>query len=818
MAANEQSITEVAAAILDGTPIDWSAAETGVSEEDRALLEELRLLCGVADVHRQLPPGAEQDGTGRKDHPEFWGRLRVTGRVGSGTFGDVYRAWDPRLDREVALKLIPIKTGSDRRSAEIIREGRLLARVRHPGVVAIYDAEQIESQVGLCMEFVEGPTLQQRLEQKGPFNASETLEIGLQLCDALAAAHDAGVLHRDVKASNVVVKPDGRVVLMDFGAGRRLDGDVTADPTGTPLYLAPEVLVQGLEATIRSDVYSLGVLLYYMLTGSYPVTARSLSELHEAHQQRLKGSPAPRLPRHPDIPARLAASLERAIDPDPTRRYLTVAALGRDLRALHKGPRWRSWPVVVSATALVVAVLVAGGMLLSARTASREPVRIAILPFAITDDQSDSDVIREGTARGLIARMQAYDNARVISTASVLSVDTNLSLKEIGARLGVSAVLTGRIGRSGDVVSAEARLLRVSDERMLWSEEYSRPASEMLDLHRAIAVDLAEELRLGGDERRQQWPTHNLQAHALYVRGQAALDKFTPRDARTALQLFERALELDPDYAQAHAGVARVYLDANAVPNLAGAEALRRATASAARAMSLDQWLPEAHSAAAAVHSTQTNWAAADREYQIAIDLGPGNAVVREHYARWLSLLGRHDEAVAQARVAELLDPLSPRAVMAVASALRFGRRYEEAIGYAHKALDLDRGHPAAYHNLALDYQELGRFDEAIEAYLRLGRPTGNLGHAYAQAGRTREARAVIAQLEERYAKDRLGAGDIAQVYSGLGEIDRAFEWLERWSQTSVGGPITFKVAPVWDPLRSDPRFTTLLKKYGLAD
>jgi eukaryotic-like serine/threonine-protein kinase len=813
--ANEPAIGAAAAAVLDGTPIDWPAAESGATEEGRQLLEELRLLWAVAQVHRQAP--ADDPEPGAAD-TRYWGRLRLIERIGGGTFGEVYRAWDPRLHREVALKLIPIPRGHGAgRSASIIREGRLLARVRHPGVVAIYDAEEREGCLGLCMEFVEGPTLEQRLDRHGAFTAAAAVEIGLQLCDALAAAHDAGVLHRDVKTANVVVKPDGRVVLMDFGAGRDLDDAFTTELTGTPLCLAPEVL-QGHDATVRSDIYSVGVLLHHLLSGSYPVQARSLADLRQTHARRADVEPESVDRRHPEIPARLAAVIDRAIHPRPERRHHSAAALAADLRSVVAGHRAPARLLPLSA-AILVAAVTGAVWLLTARGDDRAPVRLAVLPFAIDGDEPDSDLLRDGLTRDLVSRLQRFDNARVISTASAFSIAAlDLPLEESAARLGVSNLVTGTAVRSGDTVGVEARLMSWPGERTLWVRQYSRPLSELLDLQRAMVLDIADALKLQSANGMQMWPTRSVEAYTLYVRGRTALDRFSRESTTLALQLFHQALALDPDYAQVYAAIAEVYLQVDpAIANLTGEESVHRATEAATRALSLDSLLPEAHVAAAGVKSARADWAGAERDYGRALELGPSNVMARQQYAHWLSLLGRFDDAIEQARIAESLDPRSPRAIMALASALRFAGRFEEAIHQANKALELDPGYLVAYLNLGHNYLGLGRLDEAIEFYRRHGQ-NGNLGDAYARAGRTEEARALIAHFERRYADTGLGAGHIAQIYCGLGEIDRAFEWLDRMDRFHAPWPTTFKVAQVWDPLRSDPRFAALLKKYGLAD
>ena len=281
MPADDRLLDDVADAILDGTPIDWASVESRADGHRRALLDRLRVLAALADVHRDLPDDVE-----RAAQPGRWGHLKLVEPIGRGAFGQVYRARDTRLDRDVALKLLPAHSGGETRASSIIEEGRLLAQVRHPNVVTIHGAERIGGQIGLWMELVKGRTLEQILEQGRRFTVTEAVEIGIQLCGAIAAVHDAGLLHRDIKSHNVMLADEGRLVLMDFGTGRELGDNSAAGLAGTPLYLAPELL-SGQEPTVRSDIYSLGVLLYHLLTGSYPVRA------HES----ARSAPCPRASR-----------------------------------------------------------------------------------------------------------------------------------------------------------------------------------------------------------------------------------------------------------------------------------------------------------------------------------------------------------------------------------------------------------------------------------------------------------------------------------------------------------------------------------------
>ena len=349
MSRDDASLTELAAAVLDGSAVDWEVAESGPAAL-LPLLKQLKVVATVAEVHRS---GAASDPLPREPMKQ-WGHFSLLERVGHGSFGEVYRAWNTRLEREVALKLLPLDPGSDDRAASsIIHEGRLLARVRHPNVVTIYDAQQIEGHVGLWMEFVRGNTLAQLVEKGRIFTAAETVRIGVELCSAVAAVHRAGLLHQDIKAGNVMLAEDGRVVLMDFGTGRELADGSDSALAGTPLYLAPELL-RGEKATVQSEIYSIGVLLFHLLTRSYPVPARSLSELRQAHEARDTSSLST---TGLDIPPKLAAIINRAIDPQPSRRYESAEVLADELRASESEAIERRRQLGFVAVALVAIAL-----------------------------------------------------------------------------------------------------------------------------------------------------------------------------------------------------------------------------------------------------------------------------------------------------------------------------------------------------------------------------------------------------------------------------------------------------------------------------
>ena len=386
---SDKRLLDLAGQIADGA-VDWSRTDvSGCSERDREVLDELRLVGRIADMHAQ-PPSSPPAATGLTEDPGLtpgsaWGPLVLRGRVGRGTFGEVYRAWDARLDREVALKLLHPRTQADSvadtmPASAIVEEGRLMARIRHPGVVTVHGADQFNGRVGVWMEFVPGRTLEAGVRERGPLPAAEVLTIGIAIAEALAAVHDAGLIHRDVKAQNIIREPGGRTVLMDFGTGIELGEDAdTESLAGTPLYLAPEVL-QGQPASTQSDIYSLGVLLYHLATTDFPVRGRTLREVRKAHdagERRSIRDAAPALPRA------LARTIDRALAPSPSDRFQNAGLMTTALRQVRTSAqrRWQLAAVVVTAAVLITAT----AMWMRSSTPSLSGVSWTEVPPALAD-------------------------------------------------------------------------------------------------------------------------------------------------------------------------------------------------------------------------------------------------------------------------------------------------------------------------------------------------------------------------------------------------------------------------------------------------
>ncbi len=853
MAPSDRLIDDLADAILDGSPIDWEAAESRSDATAQRLVGQLKVLAAVADLHRSSrPPGPSTldwiapprvEAT-VADASVMWSHLRLVERIGHGAFGEVYRAWDTRLDREVALKLLSAdRAPGNRAASSIIHEGRLLAKVRHPNVVIIYGAEQIGGQIGLWMEFVRGHTLGQILEQRKDVSASEVVDIALELCRAISAVHGAGLLHRDIKAHNVMRAEDGRIVLMDFGTGRELDDDASSDLTGTPLYLAPEVL-QGQPATVRSDIYSLGVLLYHLVTGSYPVRARTVREIRRAQEvgERIAIQTA-----RSDVPAKLARVIERAIEAGPERRYESADALGADLAAL-KG-QTRFGPLAYAAGVAAASILVAGvgwevagrqagssrtpGALLAgvvgvnpvgaARVRPGERPIIAVLPLNNLSAEPGSDYFTDGLTDEIIRNLAVIKGMEVRSrTSSFAFKNKPRNLRDVGAQLGVNFVVEGSIMRAGSRLRINAQLVQVAGDVTLWTERFDRDIKDVFAIQDEISRAIVSKLRL--TLTRGQRRNTSFEAYEAYLRGRYFWNQRSGEGLRKAIEHFQTAVRHDPGYAAAYAGIAQSYGPLAYFGHMPPQEALAGMREAVTRALTIDDDLAEAH-AARALLLAMHEWRLADAEpaFHRALTLDPADATAHGWYAQYLSATGRHDEALTESRRAIELDPLSLSINTGFGNRLYWSRRFDEAIAHCRKTLELDPAYSGARSCLALGYSQRGAHEQAVRELERDGpgsAPTpsalADLGYVYARAGRSQDAHKVITELTNRSSREYVSPYALALVHAGLGERGRALEWLERAGEERSPRLVFLSVEPSFDGLRADPRFAAVRQKLGL--
>jgi eukaryotic-like serine/threonine-protein kinase len=843
---SDRLLDDLADAILDGTPIDWAAAESSPEGTAQPLLGQLKVLAEVAELHRSTPPSASSRSSvppsgseaAVADGRAHWGHLRIVERIGRGAFGEVYRAWDTRLDREVALKLLPAGAASgDGVLSPIIQEGRLLARVRHPNVVTIYGAEQIDDQIGLWMEFVAGRTLEQVLAQEKVVSPAEAVEVGLELCRAVSAVHAAGLLHRDIKTQNVLRAEDGRIVLMDFGTGRELHDEASPDLAGTPLYLAPEVLA-GQQATVRSDIYSLGVLLYHLVTGGYPVHARTVREIRRAHErgERIAVQAARRA-----VPAKLARVIERAVDPRPERRYQSADALAADLAALQPRPRivrlaYAAGAAVASIVVVGVGWEVAGRQVGSSRTpsallggfAGSNPVGavnvspaerpiIAVLPLQNLSAEPDSDYFVDGLTDEIIRNLAVIKGLEVRSrTSSFAFKGKPRNLREVGQQLGVNLVVEGSIMRSGSRLRINAQLIQIAGDVPLWAERFDRELEDVFAIQDEISRAIVNKLRLTLGTGQRRYDT-DVETYELYLRARAEIDR---RDigggTRRAAERFEQVIARDAAFAPAYAGLASAYawMSMNPYPGQGGATAedahavLRPA---AIKALQLDPLLAEAHAAMGWVHAREFEWESAQKSFRRAIELAPGLTQIYTQYSfATLRPLGSLGEAERLLQTALRNDPLSLDALRELGHVQFEQGRYEDAVRTFQRVHAIDPAFLPRTGHFARALMWSGRLSEAL-ALLEGAGPGGQqfLAQAYVLAGRRPDAERLAAANRGYPFREAI-------IHAALGNRDRSFEALERMRVSEPQRLPIVLVQPEMAGLRGDPRFETLRRKLKL--
>lgn len=834
MPPNDLRFDDLADAILDGSPIDWAAAESNSDAAARPLVRELRVLAAVAELHRGAPPETSRL-EANAAAPEHWGHLRVLERIGRGAYGEVYRAWDTRLDREVALKLLPAPSG-DRGVCAIIHEGRLLARVRHPNVVTIYGAEQIDEQIGLWMEFVRGRTLEQVLDERKVVSAPEAVDIGLELCRAISAVHGAGLLHRDIKAHNVMRAEDGRIVLMDFGTGREVEEDASSDLAGTPLYLAPEVL-QGQKATVRSDIYSLGVLLYHLVIGSYPVQARTMRGIRCAHEH---GERTAVHTARSDVPSNLARIIERAIDPRPERRYPSADALAAELAALQ--PRQRTVRLAYAAGVAVASILVIGvgwevvgrqaassttpsALLASSLglspvdTVNASPAErpvIAVLPLQNLSAEPDSDYFVDGLTDEIIRNLAVIKGLEVRSrTSSFAFKDKPRNLREVGQQLGVNLVVEGSIMRSGSRLRINAQLVQVAGDVPLWTERFDRELRDVFAIQDEISRAIVNKLRLTLGTGQRRYDT-DVETYELYLQARAELDRRDLRGGtRRAAELFEEVIARDAAFAPAYAGLASAYawMSINPYPGQGGAasdDAHAVVRPAAVKALQLDPLLAEAHAAMGWAHAREFQWEGAQKSFRRAVELAPGLTQIYTQYSfSTLRPLGSRAEAEQLLQTALRNDPLSLDVLRELGHVQFEQGRYEDAVRTFHRVRTVDPEFLPVQH-FARALMWAGRVPEALP--LLEGRGPGVqqfLAQAYVLAGRRADAEALAAATRGYPFREAI-------IYAALGDKDRSFEALERMRDSEPQRLPIVLVQPEMEGLRGDPRFAVLRKKLKL--
>jgi len=870
---DDLAVAALAESVADGTPVDWQTVEQQ-SPQVKRLARHLRLVDSIATLHRSI---ASEDPAPAVPAPQFergqrWGRLVLLEQIGSGTSCDVYRAWDAELHRDVALKLLH-EEGESGRSGQrpgalqsqdsadhavqtrVLQEARRMARLRHEHVVQVYGAEQHDGRVGLWMELVRGTSLEQLVQQRGSFGANEAVLIGLDVCAALAGVHGAGLLHRDVKAQNVMREDGGRIVLMDFGTGEDLAG--TNRLVGTPLYLAPEIFA-GQRASVQSDVYAVGVLLFYLVTGTFPVTARSMEELAQAHRQRDRRSLRD---LRPDAPQAFVGVVERALESDPLRRFRSVGELETALRESLIVPPYvridqgaeessrpqpsrtpvRRAPVPVWVVVAIIAALVlAAALIVWTRTGAGgdgRVARIAVLPFRVESPTAATPYLADRLTDDLISTLGQIRSLEVTSLASVLPFrGPAANPEQIARSLQVDSVVDSSlfVATNGDGkperVRVRSRLLTAGGGEV-WNREFERSLGEARILYGDIAKAVVEALGIALRPEETKLLTQTAvtapQANEEYYLGRHLLSQ-SGVDSEAAIAAFRRAIAIDPNHAGAHAGLARGLIGLGFIGTMKLPAARAMAAAEVRRALELDPDSSEANTVDADMRFYYDwDWAGADQAYQRAIGLNPSNARARSQYARFLAAAGRNAEALAQAQRGVELEPGSASAVSSRAMIEYYARDHASALQSANYAIQLEPRSGSHYFVRARVLSTSGDLPGAIQSLERAidlqgdQTPTSWRAHLLrlrALAGERGDARSDLERLIADVAARRqsLRPTHIAYVEDALGDRDRTLTLLGQAVSEREPDVLWLKVEPRVDGLRSDPRFQDLLSRIGV--
>jgi serine/threonine-protein kinase len=821
-----------------------------------------------------------------------FGRYEIRSQLGVGGMGEVYLAEDTRLNRTVALKFLPAEVATDqKRMQRFNQEAHAVSALNHPNIITIYEIEQDAPIPYITTEYIEGVTLRDRMSQ-GRMKLEEALDVAIQTASALSAAHAKEIVHRDIKPENIMLREDGYVKILDFGLAKLMEKQATSPEAvtqvhtdlgaviGTARYMSPEQ-ARGLEIDERTDIFSLGIVLYEMIAGRSPFAGGTN---HEVVAAILKEEPLPISNYYAQAPARLQEIISRSLAKDRDARYQTIKELLNDLKAfrqdfefeiklharetgsgsgattagtdtdgfrhitasepmarptlsalLERSDQKRRKMMTFISVGVLAAALAGFAVWYFMRT-GQSIDSVAVLPFVNVGGDTNTEYLSDGITESLINSLSQLPNLKVIARSSVFRYKgREIDPQTVGRELGVRAVLTGRVVQLGDQLSIQTELVDVDTQTRLWGENYNRKVSDIIALQDEISREISEKLRLklSGKEREQLGKryTENSEAYQLYWKGRYLWNRRRPEDIREAIRDFQLAIDLDPNYALAYTGLADCYVLGNLL-QMSPREAMPIAIEKTQRALLIDPNLAEALTSLAKIKlSYEWDWTGAEIEFRKALELKPGYATAHQWYGVYLSELGRHDESLGQRRRALELDPLSLSISTGLGRAYFWARKYDEAIEHLQKTLQQDPKYADTHWSLGLAYEGKKMYTEAIAAYqsaISLSKTTefpegkpemiAALGHAYAAAGRRDEALKIIEQLKVLIAQQRyVSPYSIALIYAGLGEKEMAFEWLDRASNERDESYIHLKVDPRLDDLRSDPRFTERLQLIKLA-
>ena len=820
------------------------------------------------------------------------GRYKIRSAIGKGGMGEVFLADDTELERPAAVKVLLEGVADDNEGVRrFVQEAKAASALNHPNILTIYEIGNLEDTRFIASEYIKGHTLRELL-RRGQFDLHDAIDIATQVAAALDAAHGVGIVHRDIKPENIMVRDDGLVKVLDFGLAKLItDHGETVDSEGATLaqiktvrgalvgtvnYMSPEQ-ARGKDVDTRTDLWSLGVVLYEMLTLTSPFAGETSSDTIAGI---LKSDPAP-VSR--ELPHEVFRILGKTLQKNRDERYQTARDLLLDLKNLKRELEFDSQArlsgssrpvtsgllstgnglgnitglhgsvqttgnisqqassaeyIVTSiskhkrawmASAVFVLLAVSGVAAYFSFFATRAEAvdSIAVLPFTNVGGVEDNEYLSDGLSEALINNLSQLPQLKVIArTSSFKYKGRDVDPLQVGKELGVKAIVIGRVLQRGDDYQISVELVNAGNNTQIWGETYSRRVSDFQTLQEDIVQTISQKLHLNlsGDQEQQITKnfTNNPQAYQAYLNGVFYGRKRGVENMKRSLDYYNQAVELDRNFALAYVGQATAYNLLVGSDVVDPTEGKAKARAAVERALAIDDKLAEAHVALARSKNNELNWPGAEQSYRRAIELSPNYAAARNFYAFYLSVQGRHDEALSQIQRATELDPLSLHLKSIEGSILYFARRYDDAVSQLQASIAHDREDTFAHAYLGLTYAAMGKPEEADAAFSRVNEIQGEttstmiyIGRVRVIAGRTEEAKAILEKLEttDQY----VSLGELASLYAAFGEIDKAFETLEKAYAANDLQLQFLKVDPGYDPLRNDPRFDSILRRVNVA-
>jgi serine/threonine protein kinase len=774
----------------------------------------------------------------------FAGRYQIIEELGKGGMGKVYKVFDSDIKEKVALKLLKPEIASDRETIErFSNELKYARKISHRNICRMYDLGKEAGNYFITMEYVSGEDLKSFIRRSRQLVVGTAIFIAKQVCEGLAEAHRLGVVHRDLKPGNIMIDRDGNAKIMDFGIARSISAKgITGAGVmiGTPEYMSPEQ-VEGKEVDRRSDIYSLGIILYEMLTGQVPFEGDTPLAIAVKHKTEV-----PRDPKlvNAQIPEDLSQVVLKCLEKDKEKRYQSADELHSELKKIEKGiPTTERVmtgrkpftskeitvkfslkklliPSLVTVALIITAIIIIWRVIpkKAATPAKSAKHSIAVLPFEDLSPTKDHEYLCDGIAETLINSLSNIKDLWIPARASSFSFKgRNLGIRQIGQQLGVDNLLEASVQVIGNRLRITPKIINVNDGSQIWSDQYDRQMEDVFAIQDEIAWEIVKALKitlLGEKEAPLiKSYTDNSEAYQAYLKGRFYWNKRTEEGMRKSIEYFEQAIEKDSSYALAYVGLADSYIVLGEFLFISAKEAFPKAKEAAAKAMEIDDSLGEAHNSLAAVkRDFDWDWKGAEKEHKRAIELSPSYATAHQWYGEFLTLMGRFDEGLKEIKRAQALDPLSLIINAVGGQFFCFARDYDKGIDQCNKTLEMDPDFRPAHIYLMMNYLGKGMYQEA----LREAQKTNNqvtIASIYAMMNRKEEARRLLADILKH--PQQIEA-EIAEVYFRLGENEEGWKWLEKAYDERSYTLTWLKVHPRYDNIRSDPRFQAMLKKMGL--